>query len=309
VLGQRALGNRSIILDKLTYAADQSHIEPLGQDVLAIGDITDRRFVKHLLAEYRPSALVHFAAESHVDRSIEDPSAFISTNIVGTYELLEVVHESMHHLPEHFLFLHVSTDEVYGSLGPLGHFSEASPYAPSSPYAASKAASDHLVRAYHKTYGLSTVVTHCSNNYGPRQFPEKLIPVIIHRALEGKPIPVYGDGSNVRDWLHVSDHCAALRLVLDRGVDGQTYDIGGGKEISNLQLAHRLCAILDEEAPGPRPYADQITMVADRLGHDHRYAIDSSKIRLQLGWRPTIDFEQGLRSTVQWYLQRRKEAP
>ena len=311
VLSMRAAGYRIVNLDKLTYAGNLGNLTSLKDDpdhVFVQGDIGDRGLVAFLLAEHQPSAVVHFAAETHVDRSITGPKAFIETNVVGTFELLEACRRHLEQLPEKqaadFRFVHVSTDEVYGALGRGGYFRETSPYAPSSPYAASKAASDHIVRAYHRTYGLPAIVTHCSNNYGRMQFPEKLIPVVIHRALEDKPIPVYGDGSNVRDWLHVSDHCRALRAVLERGAAGETYDSGGGCERSNIQLVREICAVLDERKPRKQGrYADQIVFVTDRLGHDYLYAIDSAKIRGELGWQPLTTFWDGIRSTVGWYLE------
>jgi dTDP-glucose 4,6-dehydratase len=259
-----------------------------------------------LLAAHRPRAIVNFAAESHVDRSIHGPAAFIDTNIVGTFALLETARAHWSSLPEpersQFRFLHVSTDEVYGSLAPdADGFCETTPYAPNSPYSASKAASDHLVRAYHHTYGLPTLTTNCSNNYGPLQFPEKLIPLMIVNAIGGKPLPVYGDGKNVRDWLYVGDHCAAIRAVLARGAPGATYNIGGNAEKTNIEVVHTLCRILAEQRPG-RDYAAQISFVRDRPGHDRRYAIDSAKIRSELGWTPRETFESGLARTVRWYL-------
>ncbi|MDR2017231.1 MAG: dTDP-glucose 4,6-dehydratase, partial [Burkholderiales bacterium] len=258
------------------------------------------------LNEHRPRAIVHFAAESHVDRSIHGPAEFIQTNVVGTFTLLEAARAYWSALSENdrktFRFLHVSTDEVYGSLGADDPaFSETTPYAPNSPYSASKASSDHLVRAYHHTYGLPTLTTNCSNNYGPRQFPEKLIPLMIVNALAGKPLPVYGDGQNVRDWLYVGDHCAAIRAALENGVPGEVYNIGGNAEIKNLDVVHTLCRVLTALRPG-RDYASQITFVKDRPGHDRRYAIDAGKIRRELGWQPAETFESGLERTVRWYL-------
>ncbi len=308
-----ATGEAIVNLDKLTYAGDLKNLAALSGDarhVFVKGDIADRALVRRLLAEHRPRALVHFAAESHVDRSIDGPGEFIQTNIVGTFSLLEEARAWWGALPggdkEGFRFLHVSTDEVYGSLGPAAPaFSETNAYAPNSPYAASKAASDHLVRAYHHTYGLPVLTTNCSNNYGPRQYPEKLIPLMIANALAEKPLPVYGDGQNVRDWLYVLDHCEAVRLVLEQGRPGETYNIGGGGEKKNLDLVHTLCALLDEARPRRTGrYADLIAMVKDRPGHDRRYAIDASKIGRELGWRPKESFETGLRKTVDWYLGR-----
>src|SRR6266511_6009360 len=296
-------------LDKLTYAGNLGNLESLAGNrnhVFVRGDIGDRAAVGVLLARYRPRAIVNLAAESHVDRSIHEPAAFIATNIVGTFNLLDEVRAYWSALPgaerDAFRFLHVSTDEVYGSLGPRDPaFSESTAYAPNSPYSASKAGSDHLVRAYHHTYGLPTLTTNCSNNYGPRQFPEKLIPLMIHNAVAGKPLPVYGDGLNVRDWLYVGDHCAALRIVLERGRPGETYNIGGNAEMTNLDVVRILCRIVSELRPG-RDYAALMTFVKDRAGHDRRYAIDATKIRRDLGWAPAETFESGLARTVRWYL-------
>jgi dTDP-glucose 4,6-dehydratase len=293
-------------LDKLTYAGSLRNLEPLRDDprhVFVQGDICDRELVRGLLKKHSPRAIVHFAAESHVDRSISGPAQFIQTNVAGTFSLLDEVRASSREIR----FLHVSTDEVYGSLSPDDPaFTETSPYAPNSPYAASKAASDHLVRAYHHTYGLPTLTTNCSNNYGPRQFPEKLIPLTIANALSGKPLPVYGDGRNVRDWLYVEDHCAAVRLVLERGRVGETYNIGGGCEKQNIDVVKSICGLLDELKPrkGGR-HAELITFVQDRPGHDRRYAMDASKIARELGWRPRESFESGLAKTVRWYLENR----
>ena len=296
-------------LDKLTYAGNLGNLAALKGDsrhVFVRGDIGDRAQVETLLSAHRPRAVLNFAAESHVDRSIHGPAEFIATNVVGTFALLDAVRGYWSALPEpersRFRFLHVSTDEVYGSLGAADPaFHETTPYAPNSPYAASKAGSDHLVRAYQHTYGLPTLTTNCSNNYGPRQFPEKLIPLMIHNATAGKPLPVYGDGQNVRDWLYVGDHCAAIRMVLERGRAGETYNIGGGAELTNLEVVRALCRIIAELKPG-RDYAAQITFVKDRAGHDRRYAIDASKIRHELGWAPAETFESGLARTVRWYL-------
>jgi dTDP-glucose 4,6-dehydratase len=299
-------------LDALTYAGNLASLKRLAGDarhVFVQGDIGDRARVDALLAQYRPRAIVNFAAESHVDRSIHGPAAFIQTNVVGTFHLLEAArayHAGLAAAEKAaFRFLHVSTDEVYGSLGPNDPpFTETTPYAPNSPYSASKAASDHLVRAYHHTYGLPTLTTNCSNNYGPYQFPEKLIPLVIHNALAGKPLPIYGDGRNVRDWLYVTDHCAAIRRVLEAGRVGETYNIGGNNEITNLEVVTTVCAILDELHPESpvTPHARLITHVADRPGHDRRYAIDAGKIRAELGWAPQERFETGIRKTVAWYL-------
>jgi dTDP-glucose 4,6-dehydratase len=297
-------------LDKLTYAGNlQSLVAVEGNSRYRFvhGDIGDRDLVARLLAQHQPTAIVNFAAESHVDRSIHGPADFIQTNIVGTFQLLEAVRTHWQGLSgdarEGFRFLHVSTDEVYGSLGPDDPaFSEATAYAPNSPYSASKAASDHLVRAYQHTYGLPVLTTNCSNNYGPYQFPEKLIPLVILNALGGKPLPIYGDGKNVRDWLYVGDHCAAIRAVLQRGKPGKTYNVGGKNEKTNIEVVHGICAILDELAPRPGKYAGLITFVKDRPGHDRRYAIDPARIECEIGWRPAETFETGIRKTVQWYL-------
>ena len=297
--------------DKLTYAGNLHNLDSLrgnARHVFVRGDICDRGLVKQALERHRPQAIVHFAAESHVDRSILGPAEFIGTNIVGTWNLLEEARAYWTALPsaerDAFRFLHVSTDEVYGSLGPSDPaFTESTPYAPNSPYAASKAAADHLVRAYHHTYALPTLTGNCSNNYGPYQFPEKLIPLMIRNALAGEPLPVYGDGQQVRDWLYVLDHCAALRRILERGRVGQTYNIGGASERKNIDVVRALCAILDEQQPKTsRSYAEQIQFVKDRPGHDRRYAIDGSKLRGELGWAPAQTFESGLASTVRWYI-------
>jgi dTDP-glucose 4,6-dehydratase len=308
-------GEPVVNLDKLTYAGNRDNLEGLRGDARHLfvqGDICDRALLRRLLAEHRPRAILHLAAESHVDRSIEGPAEFVQTNVVGTFALLEEARAYWSGLaaPERaaFRFLHVSTDEVYGSLGPGDPaFSETTPYAPNSPYSASKAASDHLVRAYWHTYGLPVLTTNCSNNYGPHQFPEKLIPLMIHQALAGKPLPVYGDGQNVRDWLYVLDHCAALRAVLERGRLGEVYNIGGSAERKNIDLVRTLCALLDDARPRTGgSYADLISFVKDRPGHDRRYAIDSRKIQRELGWRPQESFESGLKNTVRWYLERRE---
>jgi dTDP-glucose 4,6-dehydratase len=307
-----ASGEAVVNLDKLTYAGSLSNLAVLagdGRHTFVRGDICDRALVRRLLADHRPRAIVHFAAESHVDRSIEGPAEFIRTNVVGTFSLLEEARAWWSALSgadkTGFRFLHVSTDEVYGSLDPTAPaFTEQHPYAPNSPYAASKAASDHLVRAYHHTYGLPVLTTNCSNNYGPRQYPEKLIPLMITHALEGKPLPVYGDGLNVRDWLYVIDHCEAVRMVLDRGRPGATYNIGGGQEKTNLEVVRVLCAMLDEARPRAcGRYAELIAMVKDRPGHDRRYAMDASLIARELGWKPRESFESGMRKTVDWYLR------
>ena len=302
---------RIINLDALTYAGNLDTLASLEvnpQHTFIHGSIGDAELVDDLLTNHRPSAIINFAAESHVDRSIDSPEAFIQTNILGTFQLLESARKYWRGLPEseqsRFRFLHVSTDEVYGSLGPTGKFTETTPYQPNSPYSASKASSDHLVRAYFHTYGMPVLTTNCSNNYGPYQFPEKLIPLIIHNALHGKPLPLYGTGSNVRDWLYVEDHCAAIERVLEAGTPGEVYNIGGNNEKTNLDVVHTICDLLDELKPdatvGPR--RQLITFVADRPGHDQRYAIDAGKIQSQLGWTPSETFETGLRKTVQWYL-------
>ena len=308
-------------LDALTYAGNLENLAALEGDerhVFVKGNIGDFDLVSKLLAEHKPRAVVNFAAESHVDRSIHGPEDFIQTNIVGTFRLLEAVRAFYGQLrPEgsplggenpaknEFRFLHVSTDEVYGSLSKDDPaFAETNRYEPNSPYSASKAASDHLVRAYHHTYGLPVLTTNCSNNYGPYQFPEKLIPLVIHNALAGKPLPIYGDGQQIRDWLYVKDHCSAIRRVLEAGKLGETYNVGGWNEKPNLDVVHTLCAILDELSPRAdgKPYKEQITYVKDRPGHDRRYAIDTTKIERELGWKPAETFETGIRKTVQWYL-------
>ena len=299
-------------LDKLTYAGNLQNLESLtgnSRHIFVRGDIGDAELVAKLLAEHQPRAIVNFAAESHVDRSIHGPGEFIQTNIVGTFQLLEATRAYWGALNEEdkkaFRFLHVSTDEVYGSLKPEDPaFKETNSYEPNSPYSASKAASDHLVRAYHHTYGLPVLTTNCSNNYGPYHFPEKLIPLIIHNALAGKALPIYGDGQQVRDWLYVRDHCSAIRRVLEAGRVGETYNVGGWNEKPNLDVVHTLCAILDELSPRAdgNAYAEQVTYVTDRLGHDRRYAIDATKIHRELGWKPGETFESGIRKTVQWYL-------
>jgi dTDP-glucose 4,6-dehydratase len=305
-----ATGEPIVNLDKLTYAGSLRNLEPVRDDprhIFVQGDIGDRALVRELLKTHRPRAIVHLAAESHVDRSIAGPGAFIQTNVMGTFALLEEARA----FSDTIRFLQVSTDEVYGSLGPTDPaFTETTPYAPNSPYAASKASADHLVRAYHHTYGLPTLTTNCSNNYGPYQFPEKLIPLMISNALAGKPLPVYGDGKNVRDWLYVLDHCEALRVVLERGRAGETYNIGGGAERANIDLVNTICGLLDKAAPrkGGAKYAELISFVKDRPGHDRRYAINSSKLARELGWTPRENFESGLRKTVDWYVQNRAGA-
>ena len=308
----RAVGSPVVNLDLLTYAGNPSSLESLkanSRHALVHGDICDGELVGSLLSKYRPRAIVHFAAESHVDRSIVAPDAFIRTNVHGTFTLLESAKRYWSGLDSEsrssFRLVHVSTDEVYGSLGPSDPaFSETTAYAPNSPYAASKAASDHLVRAYHHTFGLPVLTTNCSNNYGPFQFPEKLIPLMILNALEGKPLPVYGDGANVRDWLFVEDHCAAIQTVMDRGRIGETYNIGGNSERRNIDVVTAICDLVDEMRPDQKigPRRKLIAFVADRPGHDRRYAIDASKIERETGWKPKQDFEGGLRRTVRWYL-------
>jgi len=314
--------DRVVVLDKLTYAGNLKTLADLQNHDrfdFVRGDIADRACIERILKEHRPSAIVNFAAESHVDRSIDEPAGFVQTNIVGTFELLEA---SRTYLPtlgdaerSRFRFLHISTDEVYGSLGPDGLFSETTRYAPNSPYAASKASADHLVRAYHSTFDLPALVTNCSNNYGPFQFPEKLIPLMTLNALEGNPLPIYGDGANVRDWLYVEDHCAGILLVLNSGRPGETYNIGGASEKTNLEVVDTLCDLLEQLQPAAENpalqarkierYHDLKTFVPDRLGHDRRYAIDASKIRRELGWQAEHDFASGMESTLRWYLDNR----
>ncbi|HRC85395.1 MAG TPA: dTDP-glucose 4,6-dehydratase [Thermoanaerobaculia bacterium] len=313
---------RVVVVDKLTYAGSLENLRECSEGPryrFVEADIADGAAMRRLLAEERPSAILNFAAESHVDRSIDTPGAFVQTNIVGTYELLEASRGYLPTLSEEergrFRFLHVSTDEVYGSLGPTGFFTEESPYAPNSPYAASKAAADHLVRAYGKTFGVPVLLTNCSNNYGPRQFPEKLLPLMILNAVDARPLPVYGDGSNVRDWLYVEDHCRGLLAVLERGLPGEKYNLGGGAERTNLEIVEALCDQVERRVPaagnqalqarGLTSYRQLITFVADRPGHDHRYAIDAGKIERELGWRPQHPFEEGLAATVAWYLEHR----
>ena len=316
VLDWMAAGRSPLVnLDALTYAGYAGNLAAIENHPgykFVHGDIRDGALVAKLLREHRVQAVVHFAAESHVDRSIVAPEAFLDTNVRGTFVMLEAARDYWTQLGggarENFRFLHVSTDEVYGSLGPAdAAFEETTAYAPNSPYAASKAASDHLVRAYHHTYGLPVLVSNCSNNYGPRQFPEKLIPLMLLHALEGKPLPVYGDGANVRDWLYVGDHCAALRVMLERGRVGETYNVGGGSERDNLSVVRELCGLLDELRPDGRGgYARLIQMVADRPGHDRRYAMNYGKLERELGWRPAEQFSTGLRTTVEWYLANAK---
>jgi dTDP-glucose 4,6-dehydratase len=312
--------DRIVVFDKLTYAGSLLNLERPLRDprvVFVRGDIADAAAVAGLLAEHRPSAILNLAAETHVDRSIDGPRPFIDTNITGTFVLLDAARVFAAGLDEAsraaFRFLHVSTDEVYGTLGSTGLFSEETPYAPNSPYAASKASADHLVRAYFHTFGLPVLITNCSNNYGPFQFPEKLIPLMILNALEGRPLPIYGDGGNVRDWLHVEDHCAGLLEVMAKGRPGEKYNVGGGNERTNLQIVDGICDALEALRParanaalGGRSYRDLMTFVPDRPGHDRRYAIDASKIRGELGWAPRHTFEQGLEQTARWYLEHRE---
>jgi dTDP-glucose 4,6-dehydratase len=311
VLGAVEDGAHVVNLDALTYAGNVDTLAAVSErpsHVFVRGDIGDRALVDRLLAEHRPAAVVNFAAESHVDRSIDGPAAFIRTNVVGTLVLLEAARDYWKGLRpaerDAFRFLHVSTDEVFGSLGEAGRFTEATPYAPNSPYAASKAASDHLVRAFHRTFGLPVLTTNCSNNYGPYQFPEKLIPLMILKAVADEPLPVYGDGGNVRDWLYVTDHCEAISRVLESGRVGETYNVGGDSEYRNIDVVREVCRLVDRKVPRPdgRPRELQITFVNDRPGHDRRYAIDSGKIQRELGWSPSVSFQQGLERTVDWYL-------
>lgn len=311
VLEAVARGIKVVNLDALTYAGNLDTLASLEGNpnhVFVHGDIGDRELVAQLLVEHRPDAVVNFAAESHVDRSIDGPGAFIQTNVVGTLGLLESVRDYWKGLEgeakARFRFHHVSTDEVYGTLGATGKFTETTPYAPNSPYSASKAASDHLVRAFHHTYGLPTLTTNCSNNYGPYHFPEKLIPLVIAKALAGEPLPVYGDGKQVRDWLFVSDHCEAIRTVIAKGRVGETYNVGGNAERENIQVVRTICALLDQRRPRAdgKSYAEQITFVTDRPGHDRRYAIDAGKLKRELGWEPKHSFEEGIAYTVDWYL-------
>jgi dTDP-glucose 4,6-dehydratase len=302
-----ARGMRVVNVDALTYAACLDNVASVADSPLYSfehADIRDAQAMARIFAAYQPIAVMHLAAESHVDRSIDGPGAFIETNVNGTYTLLQAARAQWEAQgrPADFRFHHISTDEVYGTLGDTGQFTEDTPYAPNSPYSASKAASDHLVRAWHETYGLPVVLTNCSNNYGPYHFPEKLIPVVILNALAGKPIPVYGQGLNVRDWLYVEDHADALLTVLARGQNGRSYNIGGENEARNIDLVQMICAILDRLRPADRPYDSLITYVTDRPGHDLRYAIDPARSRTELGWRPSVTLQQGLEKTVEWYL-------
>jgi dTDP-glucose 4,6-dehydratase len=322
---RRALGTRDariVVVDKLTYAGNLESLADVADDPrfeFVRADIADRSAMEDLFRTHRPSALLNFAAETHVDRSIDGPAAFIDTNLVGTFELLDAARRYVSGLAPalaaRFRFLHVSTDEVYGSLGPTGAFVETTPYDPNSPYSASKAGADHLVRAYFATYGLPILITNCSNNYGPYQYPEKLIPLMILNALDGRPLPIYGDGGNVRDWLYVEDHCDGILLALERGRPGEKYNLGGGAERTNLEMVEAICCELERVLPAARNpalasrgaggYAALKTFVADRPGHDRRYAIDASKARAELGWRPAHDLERGLALTVRWYLEHR----
>ena len=314
VLG--AVGRFKVVnLDALTYAGNPRTLASVAEDpdhVFVRGSIGDRDLMARLLAEHRPVAVVNFAAETHVDRSIDGPSVFVQTNVVETQGLLDAVLDHWRSLEgearEAFRFLHVSTDEVYGTLGPTGFFTEESPYRPNSPYSASKAASDHFVRAYHHTYGLPTLTTNCSNNYGPYHFPEKLVPLMILSALRGDPLPVYGDGQQVRDWLYVRDHCRAIERVIEAGVPGEVYNVGGHNERTNLEVVRTICALLDRLAPDSphAPHESLITFVEDRPGHDRRYAIDAGKIERELGWTPEETFESGMEKTVRWYLENRE---
>ncbi|MDX2043858.1 MAG: dTDP-glucose 4,6-dehydratase [Acidobacteriota bacterium] len=312
---------RLVIVDKLTYAGNLASLDGALKDSrvqFVQADIADRDAMATVFSECKPTAVVNFAAESHVDRSIDDPSPFIETNIAGTFVLLEAARKHTAKLSDEarraFRFLHVSTDEVYGSLGATGLFAETTPYAPNSPYAASKASADHLVRAWHETFGLATVITNCSNNYGPLQFPEKLIPLMLLNAMDGKPLPIYGDGGNIRDWLYVEDHCSGILLALENGQPGGKYNIGGGNERTNLQIVDRICDEVERILPaaenpalnGKSSYQELKKFVADRPGHDKRYAIDAAKIRAELGWQPAYDFEAGLAKTIRWYFENRQ---
>ena len=305
-----ARGHHVVNLDALTYAANLENVaEAARSDRYAFeqADIRDRAALDRILAQHRPDAIMHLAAESHVDRSIDGPAAFVETNVIGTFNMLEAARAywTAQGRPDSFRFHHISTDEVIGSLGETGQFTETTPYDPRSPYSASKAGSDHLVRAWAETYGLPVVLTNCSNNYGPYHFPEKLVPVVILKALSGQPIPVYGDGGNIRDWLYVEDHADALLLVLEKGQLNRSYNIGGENEATNIDLVRTICAHMDELHPTGAPHADLITFVTDRPGHDRRYAIDPTRIRTELGWRPSVTVEEGLRRTVEWYLANR----
>lgn len=305
-----ARGHEVVNLDALTYAANLENVAEAAQSdryAFEQADIRDRAAVDRILAQHRPDAIMHLAAESHVDRSIDGPAAFVETNVIGTFTMLEAARAYWiaQGRPDSFRFHHISTDEVFGSLGETGQFTETTPYDPRSPYSASKAGSDHLVRAWAETYGLPVLLTNCSNNYGPYHFPEKLVPVVILKALSGQPIPVYGDGGNIRDWLYVEDHADALLLVLHKGQVNRSYNIGGENEATNIDLVRTICAHMDDLHPEGAPHADLITFVTDRPGHDRRYAIDPTRIRGELGWRPSVTVEEGLRRTVEWYLANR----
>lgn len=311
ILMAMADGHAVVNLDALTYAGNRESLRSVEGNSLyhfVHADIADKNSVAESLKKHMPDGIVNFAAESHVDRSIDGPAAFIQTNVVGTLNLLECARDYWRSLDMdgqiNFRFLHVSTDEVYGSLGDTGAFTEQTPFAPNSPYSASKAASDHLVRAFHHTYGLPTVTTNCSNNYGPHQFPEKLIPLVIQKALSGESLPIYGDGKNIRDWLHVNDHCTAIARVLEAGRVGETYNVGGDAERENIAVVKAICSVLDTRRPrgDGKSYSGQMVFVKDRPGHDRRYAIDAGKIKRELGWQPTVSFEQGIEQTIQWYL-------
>ncbi len=299
-----------IILDSLTYAGNMNNLRGLDSSdyVFVNGDICDKIFLEKLFLKYNFNGVFHFAAESHVDRSIDGPGAFINTNIIGTYNLLEISRKYLKGSNSHFKFIHVSTDEVYGDLHDDEYFTEMTPYNPSSPYSASKASSDHLARAWCRTYKLPVIVTNCSNNYGPMQFPEKLIPLMIINCLGSKDLPVYGDGQNVRDWLYVDDHCSAIKTIYENGVVGETYNIGGNNEIKNIEIVNTICSILDELKPleNKKSYSDLIKFVKDRPGHDHKYAIDNSKTKKQLNWRPKIKFDNGIKKTIEWYINKIK---
>jgi dTDP-glucose 4,6-dehydratase len=305
------LGHDVLIIDKLTYAGNLASLAPVASSpgyVFKKIDICDADEVRAIFSDYCPDAIIHLAAESHVDRSIAAPSAFVQTNVVGTFTLLEAAREYLRERKclrtDHFRFIHVSTDEVYGSLGEIGLFSETTAYDPSSPYSATKAASDHVAKAWHRTFGVPVIVSNCSNNYGPYQFPEKLIPLTILNALQGRPLPVYGNGSNIRDWLFVDDHAHALALLLERGVPGATYNIGARSEQRNIDVVRQICRCLDQLHPAEQPHDRLITYVADRPGHDQRYAIDATKLETELGWHPKETFETGIQKTVRWYLER-----
>jgi dTDP-glucose 4,6-dehydratase len=303
-------GSRVVVYDKLTYAGNLDNLEPVAgrpDFELVQGDLCDRELARSTIARVRPDIIFNLAAESHVDRSIDGPGLFMQTNVIGTFQFLDAALAWSRDAKDAARprFLHVSTDEVFGSLGPTGLFTEESQYQPNSPYSASKAGADHIARAYFHTYGLPVVTTNCSNNYGPYQFPEKLIPLVTMNAVEGKPLPVYGDGKNIRDWLWVQDHCSALLVAAEKGEPGETYNVGGSSERTNLDVVKTICAVLDELRPKATKHESQITFVKDRPGHDRRYAIDASKIERELGWRPTMTFEQGIRKTVEWYLANR----